>query len=331
MHFGLLVAGVLFVSTGTNLQLEAASESDEIGIVLVISEAAIDALVRDQVEIKIPVMRDVQGISVTGEAIGRGIPRVEFVPSPNSGRFTIVVNGTAEGYFSSTVGPATVHASTNASFRAQKQIEFTGERFFGLPTQTTNCNQTTIDQICSRPRWLAGRLVRRVAGVIAGRNKSEIDKEVVIATRELINETFDGTSEKLVSSLDVSFPFGDLVRKYFPEAKDWTFSLITRSDSIVTGIGPPDAKLAAEFMNGKEHELLGDQPPALAEIWLKTTPGQAAMLQLVADWNLAYDVIQDSVDPKIAKLLVDEVKLVNVKGWSVLRIGIESASKQEQP
>ena len=327
MCFYFPVAGLLIALTGTNLQLQPANGSDEIGIVLVVSKTTIDALVQDEVEIKIPIKRDVQGIPVTGEAVGRGIPRVDFVPSSDSGRFMVIVDGTAEGHVSSTVGPATVHFSTIATFHSEKQVAFNGVNFFGLPTQTRNCNQTKIDQICSRPRRLAGRLVRRVAGCVARRNKCEIDHEMVIATRELINETFDEISENLVSSLDVSFPFGDLIRKHFPETEDWTFSLITRSDSIVTGIGPPDARLSAEFREGREHELLGDQPPALAEIWLKTTPGQAAMLQLVADWDLAYDVLRDKVDPAIANLLVGEVKLVNITGWSVLRVGIESVPK----
>ncbi len=329
MQFCFLVASLLFATSAADLQLQAGNESDEIGIILVISKTAIDALVQEEVEIKIPIVRDVRGITVTGEAIGRGTPRVECIPSSNSGRFTVVVDGIADGHFSSTVGPATVHASTTAIFRSQKQIEFSGEKFFGLSTQTTNCNQTTIDQICSRPGRLVGRLVRRAAGWIARRNKCEIDHEVVSITGELIDETFDETADKLVSSLDVCFPFGDLVRKYFPETNDWKFSLITRSDSIVTGIGPPEASLADEFMSGKERELLGDQPPALAEIWLKTTPGQAAMLQLVADWDLAYDMIQEKVDPKLANLLVDQVKLVNVQGWSVLRLGIGSAANEE--
>jgi hypothetical protein len=150
MHPGFLIAGLLFSLPGTHAPRQEADQNGRTGIVFVVSRAAVDAIVQDEFEITIPIRRDVQAYPVTGEALGRGVSQIQFVPSSNSGRFAIVVNGSVDAHFSSTIGPATLHASTSATFRSRMQIEFNGNDFFALPAETANCHRTTIDRIHHR-------------------------------------------------------------------------------------------------------------------------------------------------------------------------------------
>lgn len=301
------------------------SSDEEIGVILVVTQEALDCLVNDEIDRTIPIDRTVQGIRVTGSARGVGRARIELNPSPDSARFSMVIRGNVGANFGGTVGPVWLGASTRATIESEKTLRFNGEDFQVGPAETKNCNFTTVDQICPRRRALS-RVVRGIAACVVRKNKQELDRQVQTATRDLLNSQFDRKAEELGKLLDDSLPFPETIRKTFPDSADWKVSLSTRADSMVAGIGPQDSKLPAEFVEGREGKLLGDRGPALAELWIRTTPAEAAFIALVADWDVAYDLLRENIeDEELAKQLAEDVDLVSLDGWTVIRIGIKNS------
>ena len=58
------------------------------------------------------------------------------------------------------------------------------------------------------------------------------------------------------------------------------------------------------------------------ELWLRTTPGQAAMLQLVANLDVGYDLLRDHLPEEEADDVIEDVKVTRVGDWSVIQIGL---------
>lgn len=68
------------------------------------------------------------------------------------------------------------------------------------------------------------------------------------------------------------------------------------------------------------------------ELWLRTTPGQTAMLQLVANLDVGYDLLRDHLPEEEAVDIIEDVKVTRVGEWSVIQIGLakdENASDSE--
>ena len=147
---------------------------------------------------------------------------------------------------------------------------------------------------------------------------------MIEAANEILADTFDEQATELLKSLNEILEeletsrFQKTVDKYFPETKSYIYHLRTAPDSILAGIGGPNA----EFPK---------LPPARShvELWLKTRPLEAAFLELMADWNIAHDVLRELLPEDEAQLVSEDLTLETVEGWSVLRLGIKKKSERE--
>ena len=136
---------------------------------------------------------------------------------------------------------------------------------------------------------------------------------------EILADTFDERATELLESLNEIIKeldetrFQKTVDEYFPETKSYIYHLRTAPDSILSGVGGPNANFP-------------DLPPAKAhvELWLKTRPLEAAFLETLADWNVAHDLLREMLPEDEARLISEDLTLETVDGWSVLRIGIKS-------
>lgn len=302
-------------------------DAREIGIVLRISDQLFEELTRDTVTSAFPVRRNVDGRMVYGDAVGEGTTsvRLEVSDSDADAEIIVAVKGTTNARLYSRVGPVTVHFSTRGQFDSELRLHFDGIRYHADPATSTSRNCSTVDRVCARRRGPVGKLVERVGGRMADNAIAEVNEVIEDVSVEILNETFDEAAVELVAELNQTTEFEKQIAKYFPETANWMYHLDTHEHYIVAGIAPPEAEFPAIFDQQDEH------PHALLEMWLKTTPGEAAMLQMMADWGIAYDLLKGFVPEEDREELADEVKLIRRGEWSVIQIGLPKADTTSQP
>ena len=149
---------------------------------------------------------------------------------------------------------------------------------------------------------------------------SEINQAVEQVAKEILADTFDKAAAELITELNKITRFEATVAKYFPEAKSYLYRLATTPDSLLAGVGAPDAYFPI-------------LPPAKAhiEVWLKTRPLEAMFLETLAEWNVAHDVLREFLPDEEAKTIADDLAVETVNGWSILRIGIAEKENGNKP
>ena len=63
---------------------------------------------------------------------------------------------------------------------------------------------------------------------------------------------------------------------------------------------------------------------------MRLTPGQAAMLQLIGELDVAYDLLREELPEEEANSLYNDVKLERHGEWSVIKVGL-AKPQQSQP
>ncbi len=324
--FGPLVVATFLCQAPSLVQAQSDTESTagsvdkpvgkEFEILFRLSTELIEDLTRHEVEMTVPVSRTVEGMPLTGTASGKGITSVNVVESDDQAEFSISMTGNATGRLRSDAGPAIVRLTTRAQFVTTKRIQFDGNAFFMSPAETDAKNCTTIDRLCAKRRGVIGGLVEQVGSRIAKKSLPDINQRAQDITTEMLSDTFDEAGEDLLSRLNDTADFDEMLDKYFPETKGWTYKTAARKDAIIAGLGPEDATFPSIVLN--------DEYPtqAHAEIWLKLTPGQAAMLQLLGDMDIVYDLLREAMPDQDAETLAEDVKLTRQGDWSIILVGL---------
>ena len=315
----LQVALLVAVSTARLLGGDSAGDrlpSEEIPILIRISQAVVEDLTRDEVTLSLPIRRSIDGIPVRGEAEGTGRTAIQLVTTNGLAEFTVEVRGTATANFHADAGLVSSAASTSATFVSRKRIRFDGTRFEQYPAETTSHNLTSIDRICSKHGGCLGRLVRHVAWGVVRKEKRKVNRTVQEVTEEMITSAFDREAEALIDKLDQTVELEETVVKYFPINESWIYHLATRDDYLLAGAGPRNA-VFPQLPAGSE-----DQLSAPIEIWLRTTPLQAALIEtLLVDWNVAHDALKEVLPKQDARSVSEDVVVLRREGWSVIQVG----------
>lgn len=318
--FGWSMLVVLILSTtSSGIQsgdIAGDQETPDIPLLLVISKDTIDALTRDQVEMSVPIDRQVDESRVTGLAEGQGVIRIVLTPSDDTAEFTVLATGDVQASFRATMGPVTGVASTRAEFHSAKRVRFDGTEFSSAPATTSSCNRTSIDQICSKRGGVVGKVVRNIASRVIMRYKQDVDASVQQVTQDMISASFDDAGEDLVGRLNSLAEFDDTVVKFFPDSENWQFQLATTADFLFAGYGPTGAKVPAAFMRRTPEER------ASLEVWVRTTRVEAALLKVVVEeWDLAHDLLRNLLPEDEANALLEDVRVTSEEGWSVIEVG----------
>jgi hypothetical protein len=305
------------VAAEQSIRRSSATEKQEVAIVIRVSKELLVDLTRQDIEMTIPIQRSVEGMSVTGSASGKGVTSIELLsPSDENADFVISVPGTAVGRLRSDVGLAIVRLTSRAQFTAQKRVHFDGINFRADAAVTTSRNCTTVDRVCAKRQGPLGKVVEHVGRHIADRAIADVNQLAEEITADILAKTFDETAEELIEELNRVSGLDEVVLKYFPETRSWTSRLAARHDFLIAGFGPPAASLPKFLLDPH------NPPQALMELWMRLTPGQAAMLQLIGELDVAYDLLREELPEEEAKSLYDDVKVERHGEWSVIKVGL---------
>ncbi|MGI9470400.1 MAG: hypothetical protein ACR2NZ_02630 [Rubripirellula sp.] len=294
--------------------LDENSGEGELDVVFRLSKELLEDLTRDVIEMDVPIDRKIDGSVMKGHASGRGTMTIELPVSDEHAQFTMRVVGTAQGRLQTDAGPAYVNLSSRATFSTHKTIRFDGEVFHDSPAEAETRNCSWLNGICAKRRGPIGCLVERIGRRMAQKKMGEVNATAEEYTRSTLVSKFDASSVDLVNELNETTPFEEIVDKYFPETRSWQIRTSTRPTFLLAGAGPPSAKFP---------EVVLEKPPTShMELWLRTTPGQAAMLQLVANLDVGYDLLREHLPEEEADDVVDDVSVSRVGEWSVIQIGL---------
>lgn len=291
-------------------------EREEIKVVMRLSTELFEDLTQDVVEMATPIDSQVEGMQVRGKASGRGLTNIQLQTSDEHADFVITIDGTAIGSLRSNVGPATVGLTSHAQFSTAKRVRFDGVTFRDGPASTVARNCTKLDCIRAKRRGPIARIIERVGQRMANQAMPEINAAAEDASRTMLSQKLDETAAELIWELNQVTHFEELVAKYFPETKSWNYHMAARPQFILAGPGPDSASFPTFLIDDN------DKPKAHVEFWMQLTPGQAMMLNLVADVDVYYDVLRALLPDEEAKQLAEDVKLERVGDWSVIRAGL---------
>ena len=196
-----------------------------------------------------------------------------------------------------------------------------GRRDFSVePATTTARNCSKVDRICAKRRGPVGKLVEHVGRRIAEKSMPELNAEAQQMTAQIVSDKFDQSASALVDSLNETTQADELIFKHFPEVREWKFRTAARTDFLVAGLGPPSVDIPKFLLEEGE-------PVAHVELWMKLTPGQAALLELIGEFDIVYDVLRETVGEEGAKRLENDVTLDRHGEWSVIRAGSSTAKQ----
>ena len=97
-----------------------------------------------------------------------------------------------------------------------------------------------------------------------------------------------------------------------PLVSQRSYHLASTETSVLAGAGPQNAQLPT---------LPDEGDDTLMEIWLRTTPGEALLLNILWDWERAYDLLREFLPEEEAKTIAKKVSVIRKDGWSVIQIG----------
>lgn len=297
------------------------TKRDSMAVVVRVSKEMFEDLTRHSIDMTVPVNRRVEQYTITGEANGKGVTDIELIESDEHAQCVISVTGTVVGRLRSDVGPAIARMTTRAKFRTEKTVRFDGDDFLGLPTDTTARNCSNIDSVCAKKRGPIGRIVEVIGTKIAKKSLPEVNLAAQNATTEILSDTMEKAVAELIAELNVDMQIGPLVDKYFPETAEWKPRLATRSNYMQAGFGPP----ASEFP--KHLSPSDDEISALAEIWVRLTPGQAMLVNLMSDLDVGYDLLREYMPDEEARALADDIKIDRREEWTVISYGSPKAKE----
>ena len=328
LRFAVVLLGILATSSRAD-ELSSVptkgTEKAEIKIVLRISKELFDDLTQDVVEMSLPIKECVEGMPLTGQASGEGRTSVEMQTSDESAEFLITMKGTGTASLRADVGPVIARLTSRAQFTSQKKFRFDGIQFHADETSTSSQNKTTIDRICAKRRGPVGRLIEHVGRRMADKATSEINSVAQEFSEDMLSQAFDELGVELLTELNQTTKFEETVKKYFPETETWKYHLATRPHYLLAGAGPPGASFS-ESLSGSDEQL-----EALMEMWLPLTPGQAALLELVGELDVAYDFLREFLPEEDAKGMAEDVKLIRRGDWSVIQFGLPKPKPLESP
>lgn len=296
----------------------------EITVLVRISSDLFTELLSESVDMTVPVDRPVDSYRVTGTATGKGVTKVRLIESDQHAECEVEVTGVAIGKLRSDLGPVIGHMTTRANFTTKKTIRFTEEEFLSEPAETDVHNCSKIDRVCAKRRGPIGKVVQRIGYKLANKSLPEINTIAQQVSADMLSSTMDSSVEDLVDELNEDTQLGQLIEKYFPETKQWQPKLATRADFLLMGYGPPGAVLPAE--------LTSSQKPtkSLIELWIKLSPAESMLLNLMSEMDVGYDLLRDHMSDEEAKELADDVKLDRDGQWTVIRFGLPKNSSPSQ-
>ena len=67
------------------------------------------------------------------------------------------------------------------------------------------------------------------------------------------------------------------------------------------------------------------------ELWFQLTPGQAALVELMGEMNIAYDLMRGFMPSEESDDLMDDIKLERRDEWTVLMFGLPKPTESQSP
>ncbi len=181
-----------------------------------------------------PVRDYILGANVYGNQVTNSVVGVDLVPSANTARFDITLNGTSVSNTAGVTSEATVYTQGTHYFNARKQIDFDGEKFTTQPARiSVNANNNTFDANTRYSGGLLGGFANKVAMREAEKRRPEseaiavdrVQRRVLPEFNSEVDKQFSEATTKIQNELNVKLRDAGL----YPSAKTYH----TTNDALI--------------------------------------------------------------------------------------------------
>jgi hypothetical protein len=256
--------------------------------------------------------RTAEGLRINADAVATGKADMKLDTSGEHPVFTVRLFGEASTRLRLDSGPVVAYAQSTTPFTSSQRITYDGERFFEGEPQVEAAGRTRVERIASRRRGPLGLLVRRVARRKLRREQPRINREVDAFTRDFVAGKLQEVKESFFSDLTRVNVLEKAVRAAFPESESWVYRLASDERHVVVTLGPEDAAEPDLAALGQPSEF-----PLL--IWLRMTPEQALLAQMLLVSDSTDQIIRQLAPEKIADVLEGNVHIRTFDGWMELK------------
>jgi len=281
-------------------------------VVIRLTHELFKVLVTEDVYYTLTEDRTAEGVRINAEAVATGKADMKLDTSGKHPVFTVRLIGEASTRLKLDSGPAVAYARSTTPFTSAQRITYDGERFFEGEPSVEARGRTRLERVCSRRRGPLGLLVRRIARRKLGEAEPKINREVDAFTEDFVAGKLEEVKESFFSDLTRVNVLEKAVRAAFPDSESWVYRLSSDERYVVVMLGPEDAAQPNLPALGEPSEF-----PLL--IWMRMTPEQALLAQVLLVSNGTDQLIRQLAPKKIADVLEGNVHIRTFDGWMELK------------
>jgi hypothetical protein len=314
--FAVLFIATLWNTTIADDQVAPAAEN-ELPCVIRVSYVLLDELVDDQVEAQIPFQSPMLGGQVWGSVNGRARLVVDLQESASEATFIISATGNAAGCAYGRRACLRVSANVWVPFSATQVVRFDGDKFTVESLHVQSCPRAQLTAVTTKRSSAVGDLIGGAVRPCVNHMIPEAERQAIPVANRYLGQFVQKEANAVVAELNQITPVEAALREMYPELKEWRYRLSATETHLVAAYGPPGG--AFPKLPTPPEPL----PEARIEVWVRTTPEEAAFLQSMAQWNISNDLMKEFLldEPELEELLEDAT-VTAVENW--VRVGIGS-------
>jgi len=281
-------------------------------VVIRLTHELFKVLVTEDVYYTLREDRTSEGVRINADSVATGKADMKLDTSGEHPVFTVRLFGEASTRLKLDSGPAVAYARSTTPFNSSQRITYDGERFFEGEPNVEAAGRTRVERIASRRRGLPGLVVRRIAARKLRREQPEINREVDGFTQDFVAGKLEEVKESFFSDLTRVNVLEKAVRAAFPDSESWVYRISSDEQHVLFTLGPKDAA---------EPELAALEEPSEFPllIWMRMTPEQALLAQILLVSNSTDQIIRRLAPEKIADVLEGNVHIRTFDGWMELK------------
>ena len=170
-----------------------------------VSREFLDDYVQRTVQRRRPVRDNILGTRIFGESNTAGEMDLVLRPSPDKLLGEIAFVGTVDSRTVGYNGPAILHSSSKAAFRAGKQVTISGSGLHVAPATASVSTSTQTNHIETTLPRLRGRIARRIAWRRVGNSRSQAEAISSQHTAAIIRNDLDKRIDQAVAKMQQEF------------------------------------------------------------------------------------------------------------------------------
>lgn len=284
--------------------------------VVLVSWDLIDRLADDQIDADVPFQSPIMGGWMNGRVKSRADITIRMQPRPDDAQFTIVAEGTAQGYYYAQRDRISINGPLAIPFRSTKVVTFNGRQFSAGPPTVEADVQVQFNQVNVACRSPFNRLATRIVSRAVANERPNIEASAAPLAQNYLKDFVDTHMQTLVAQLNEVSDLEESLLRVYPQLRDWEIRLASAPDHLEARYAP----------KGSPPVQLPDDPrrphDAGLQIWVRTTAAEAKLLERIGGWGRSQQLLRDYIRDNVSiERVAADAKVIAIDNWVVIAMG----------